>query len=106
MSPPWRILVVDDEPDLEPLVLQRMRRHIRSGKYEFVFAGNGLEALEKLRTDDSIDLLLSDINMPQMDGLTLLSQVSSIHQDLRAVIISAYGDEPRCIRLRHQARRL
>ena len=92
MSPPWRILVVDDEPDLEPLVLQRMRRQIRSGKYEFVFAGNGLEALEKLRTDDSIDLLLSDINMPQMDGLTLLSQVSSIHQDLRAVIISAYGD--------------
>ncbi len=92
MSPPWRILVVDDEPDLEPLVLQRMRRQIRSGKYEFVFAGNGLEALEKLRADDSIDLLLSDINMPQMDGLTLLSQLASIDQDLRAVIISAYGD--------------
>ena len=92
MSPPWRILVVDDEPDLEPLVLQRMRRQIRSGKYEFVFAGNGLEALEMLRADESIDLLLSDINMPQMDGLTLLSQLGSIDQDLRAVIISAYGD--------------
>ncbi len=92
MSQPWRILVVDDEPDLEPLVLQRMRRHIRSGKYEFEFAGNGLEALEKLRADDSIDLVLSDINMPQMDGLTLLSQLGSLHQDLRAVIISAYGD--------------
>ena len=92
MSRTWRILVVDDEPDLEPLVLQRMRRQIRSGKYEFVFAGNGLEALEKLRADTSIDLLLSDINMPQMDGLTLLSQLGSIDQDIRAVIISAYGD--------------
>ena len=92
MSQPWRILVVDDEPDLEPLVLQRMRRHIRSGKYEFEFAGNGLEALEKLRADDTIDLVLSDINMPQMDGLTLLSQLDSLNQDLRAVIISAYGD--------------
>ncbi|WP_420623512.1 PP2C family protein-serine/threonine phosphatase [Candidatus Poriferisodalis sp.] len=92
MSQPWRILVVDDEPDLEPLVLQRMRRHIRSGKYEFVFAGNGLEALEKLRADDTIDLVLSDINMPQMDGLTLLSQLGSLDHDLRAVIISAYGD--------------
>ena len=92
MSEPWRILVVDDEPDLEPLVLQRMRRQIRSGKYQFEFAGNGLEALEKLRADDSIDLVLSDINMPQMDGLTLLSQLSSLDSDLRAVIISAYGD--------------
>ncbi|MYJ48138.1 MAG: SpoIIE family protein phosphatase [Acidimicrobiales bacterium] len=92
MSQPWRILVVDDEPDLEPLVLQRMRRQIRSGKYQFEFAGNGLEALEKLRADDSIDLVLSDINMPQMDGLTLLSQLGSLDQDLRAVIISAYGD--------------
>ena len=92
MSEPWRILVVDDEPDLEPLVLQRMRRHIRSGKYRFEFAGNGLEALEKLRADHSIDLVLSDINMPQMDGLTLLSQLSSLDSDLRAVIISAYGD--------------
>ena len=92
MSQPWRILVVDDEPDLEPLVLQRMRRHIRGGKYEFEFAGNGLEALDKLRADDTIDLVLSDINMPQMDGLTLLSQLGSLNQDLRAVIISAYGD--------------
>ncbi|WP_419841104.1 PP2C family protein-serine/threonine phosphatase [Candidatus Poriferisodalis sp.] len=92
MPQPWRILVVDDEPDLEPLVLQRMRRQIRSGKYDFQFAANGLEALEKLRADDTIDLVLSDINMPQMDGLTLLSQLGSLNQDLRAVIISAYGD--------------
>ncbi len=89
---PYRILVVDDEPDLEPLMLQRMRRQIRAGRYEFVFAGNGVEALEKLAADDTIDMVLSDINMPQMDGLTLLEQIPKVNPNLRAVIISAYGD--------------
>ncbi len=89
---PYKILVVDDEPDVEPLVLQRMRRQIRAGKYNFVFAQNGVEALEKLRADDEIDMVLSDINMPQMDGLTLLQQISTLNPELRAVIISAYGD--------------
>ena len=89
---PYRILVVDDEPDLEPLMLQRMRRQIRAGRYEFVFAGNGVEALEKLAEDDTIDMVLSDINMPQMDGLTLLEQIPDVNPNLRAVIISAYGD--------------
>ena len=89
---PYRILVVDDEPDLEPLMLQRMRRQIRAGRYEFVFAGNGVEALEKLAADDTIDMVLSDINMPQMDGLTLLEQIPEVNPNLRAVIISAYGD--------------
>ena len=87
-----KILVVDDEPDLEPLMLQRMRRQIRAGRYEFVFAGNGVEALEKLAADDTIDMVLSDINMPQMDGLTLLQQIPNVNPNLRAVIISAYGD--------------
>ena len=89
---PYKILVVDDEPDVEPLVLQRMRRQIRAGKYSFVFAQNGLEALERLREDSGIDMVLSDINMPQMDGLTLLEQISKLDPELRAVIISAYGD--------------
>ena len=89
---PHKILVVDDEPDLEPLMLQRMRRQIRAGRYEFVFAGNGVEALEKLAADDTIDMVLSDINMPQMDGLTLLQQIPNVNPNLRAVIISAYGD--------------
>ena len=92
MQRPYKILVVDDEPDLEPLVLQRMRRNIRSGKYEFVFAGNGVEALEKLDEDDDIDMVLSDINMPRMDGLTLLEQIPAVDPDVRSVIISAYGD--------------
>ena len=89
---PYKILVVDDEPDLEPLVLQRMRRSIRAGRYTFVFAHNGIEALEKLNADGEIDMVLSDINMPQMDGLTLLEQIPKVDPNLRAVIISAYGD--------------
>ena len=88
----YKILVVDDEPDLEPLLLQRMRRAIRAGRYEFVFAGNGIEALHKLDLDEDIDMVLSDINMPQMDGLTLLDQIPEVNPNIRSVIISAYGD--------------
>ncbi len=88
----YRILVVDDEPDVEPLVLQRMRRSIRSGQYQFVFAQNGVEALQKLEQDTGIDMVLSDINMPQMDGLSLLERIPEVAPDTRSVIISAYGD--------------
>ena len=75
IKPPYKVLVVDDEPDLEPLVLQRMRRNIRRGEYTFVFAGNGVEALDRLQEDKDIDMVVSDINMPEMDGLTLLDQI-------------------------------
>ena len=92
MLHPHKILVVDDEPDVEPLVLQRMRRHIRSGQYRFVFAQNGVEALERLRQEPDIDMVLSDINMPQMDGLTLLEQIPKVDPNIRCVIVSAYGD--------------
>ena len=92
MQQTHRILVVDDEPDLEPLMLQRMRRHIRSGRYQFVFAHNGVEALERLDREPDIDMVLSDINMPRMDGLALLSQIAEVAPNLRSVIISAYGD--------------
>lgn len=88
----YKILVVDDEPDLEPLMLQRMRRNIRSGRYSFVFAHNGIEALEVLQQEEDIDMVLSDINMPQMDGLTLLEQIPKVDPNVRSVIISAYGD--------------
>ena len=88
----YKILVVDDEPDLEPLILQRMRRSIRTGRYAFVFARNGVEALEKLSEQEDIDMVLSDINMPRMDGLTLLEQIPKVDPDIRSVIISAYGD--------------
>ena len=87
-----RILVVDDEPSLERLIRIRMRREIRSGHFTFGFAGNGVEALERLSSDEPYDMVLSDINMPQMDGLTLLEQIPGVDPDVRAVIVSAYGD--------------
>ena len=87
-----KILVVDDEPDLEHLVRQRMRREIRSGQYTFMFAQNGVEALEVLNEEQDIDMVLSDINMPRMDGLTLLEQIPKVDPNIRSVIVSAYGD--------------
>ncbi len=89
---PIRILMVDDEEDLELLVRQKFRRRIRRGELEFVFARNGKDALEKLVEYPDIHLVLSDINMPVMDGLTLLSQLEDVKPDVRAIIISAYGD--------------
>lgn len=87
-----RILMVDDEEDLELLVRQRFRRRIRKGEFEFLFAHNGREALETLLENPDIRLVLSDINMPVMDGLTLLGQLEDANPEIRAVIISAYGD--------------
>ena len=92
MERPYRILMVDDEPDLEPLVLQRMRRKIESGEYNFVFSHSGVEALDVLKEHHPIDIVISDINMPQMDGLTLLEQIPRVDPSVRAIILSAYGD--------------
>ncbi len=88
---PSKILVVDDEADLEVLMRQRMRRSIRKGQFEFVFARNGVEALARLREND-FDVVLSDINMPEMDGLTLLQQIPDVDPEVRSVIVTAYGD--------------
>ena len=90
---PAKILVVDDEPDLEQLILQKFRRQIRDQVFNFVFAGNGVQALQRLADDGPIDLVLSDINMPEMDGLTLLTKIKELNNPLlRSVIVSAYGD--------------
>ncbi|MEA1786053.1 adenylate/guanylate cyclase domain-containing protein [Arenibacter sp. GZD96] len=87
-----KILVVDDEDDLKVLIKQRFRQKIRENEYEFIFAENGRHALEQLLAHTDVDLVLSDINMPEMDGLTLLSRISEQNQLLKSVIISAYGD--------------
>jgi len=87
-----RILVVDDEADLEGLVLQKFRRQIRDGVVTFVFARDGVEALAVLETDHGIDLVVSDINMPRMDGLTLLEKLQGRQDKISTVIVSAYGD--------------
>jgi len=87
-----KILVVDDETDLEVLIKQKFRQKIREHKYEFLFAINGKHALEQLELNDDVDIVLSDINMPEMDGLTLLSKINEQKTLLKAVIVSAYGD--------------
>ncbi len=87
-----RILVVDDESDLEMLIKQKFRQKIREHQYEFLFAMNGNQALDRLNENTDIDIVLSDINMPEMDGLTLLTKLSESKPLVKAVIVSAYGD--------------
>ena len=87
-----KILVVDDEVDLEVLIKQKFRKKIRDCQYEFVFAANGNLALEQLKLHTDIEVVLSDINMPEMDGLTLLSRMNEQNSLSKSVIISAYGD--------------
>ncbi|HEU0137752.1 MAG TPA: adenylate/guanylate cyclase domain-containing protein [Flavobacterium sp.] len=87
-----KILVVDDEADLETLVKQKFRKKIRENIYEFIFAQNGEEALQKLKDNPDVDIMLSDINMPVMDGLTLLTKLAEANPMIKAIMVSAYGD--------------
>jgi adenylate cyclase len=87
-----KILAVDDEPDFELLITQRFRRQIREQEFEFRFAHHGEEALATLSAEPDIDLMLLDINMPVMDGLTLLSELRERQLEVQAIIVSAYGD--------------
>lgn len=90
---PIKILSVDDEVDLEVLLTQYFRRKIRKGEYEFYFAHNGIEGLKQLLQHPDIDIILSDINMPEMDGLTMLAKVNEMRNPaLKVIMVSAYGD--------------
>jgi phosphoserine phosphatase RsbU/P len=88
-----KILVVDDETDIEPLIRQKFRRQIRDKTYSFIFAVNGLDALSRIIEYPEIGIILSDINMPEMDGLTLLTKLKELkNPKLKTVVVSAYGD--------------
>jgi adenylate cyclase len=86
------ILVVDDEPDIEALVLQKFRHKIRGGAISFLFARDGVEALAALKANGQIDLVVTDINMPRMDGLSLLQKLQESEEKVSTIIVSAYGD--------------
>ena len=87
-----KILVVDDEIDVETLITQKFRRKVRQGEWKIVFGHNGEEALDILRKHPRMDIVLSDINMPKMDGLTLLQKIKEENYDLRTIMVSAYSD--------------
>ena len=91
------ILVVDDEPDVADLFRQRFRREARNGTYVMHFANSGMEALDKLATgiEPQLIVILSDINMPVMDGLELLRQIKTRRPDLPVMMVTAYGDDER-----------
>lgn len=87
-----KILIADDEADLEILIRQKFRQKIREQQYEFVFAINGNDALQKILQHPDIEIVLSDINMPEMDGLTLLTKLNETNPLVKTVMVSAYGD--------------
>ena len=87
-----RILVVDDEPDLEALIQQKFRHQIRDGAVSFLFAYDGVEALAVLKANRDVDMVVADINMPRMDGLLLLQKLQENEEKLSTIIVSAYGD--------------
>lgn len=89
---PIKILSVDDEPDVESLLAQSFRKHIRSGEFDFTFAYDGAQALKRAQEQRDLEVILLDINMPVMDGLTFLAQLNEVGSDLRVIMVSAYGD--------------
>lgn len=92
---PRKVLVVDDEPDVQVMFQQRMRREVRAGIYELFFAQSGLEALDVLRENPSIRLILTDLNMPGMDGMELLGALGESWPEVQSIVVSAYGDPQR-----------
>ena len=91
------ILVVDDEPDVPELFRQRFRREARKGEYVLHFAASGEEALDQLadEIEPQLIVILSDINMPGMDGLDLLREVKRRRPELPVMMVTAYGDDER-----------
>ncbi len=89
---PAKVLFVDDELELERLLRQRLRKQIQNKELELIFAANGRLAIEAIQSQGPVDLVVTDINMPEMDGLTLLDKLPQLDQTLKAVVVSAYSD--------------
>ena len=92
---PLKVLVVDDEPEVEVMFRQRLRRDLRAGRYEMVFASSGVHALEVMDQHPDVAVVLTDLNMPRMDGMALLSVLRDRWPDVRSAVLSAYGDPKR-----------
>ena len=90
-----KVLVVDDEPDVQVMFEQRMRREVRAGAYELFFAQSGHEALEVLHENPGIRLILTDLNMPGMNGMELLGVLGESWPEVQSIVVSAYGDPER-----------
>ena len=88
-----KVLVVDDEPEVEPMFRQRMRREVRAGIYEFLFARSGRHALEVLDENPDIRLVITDLNMPEMNGWQLLDALGELRPEMPSMVVSAYGDD-------------
>ena len=95
-----KVLVVDDEPEVEVMFMQRMRREIRAGRYEFVFARSGRHALEVLKEHPDIVLVITDLDMPEMDGFALLEAMGEAWPGVPSLVVSAYGDDAHVARAR------
>ncbi len=89
---PAKILVVDDEQLIVKLFKMYFNKKIKAKQYELIFASNGKEAIARLQADSEIDMMLTDVNMPEMDGLTLLAKLNEKKMNIKTVVISAYGD--------------
>ena len=100
-----QVLVVDDEPDVLEMFRLRMRREVRSGEYELFFAASGREALEVLRENPGIRLILTDLNMPGMDGMALLNALGESWPEVKSIVVSAYGDPVRMDEARQRGAR-
>lgn len=87
-----KILIVDDEPDIELLAKQKFRSQVANGEFELFFATNGREALDLIKRDPGIAVVISDVNMPEMDGLTLIDNLKILSPHTKTIIVSAYGD--------------